>query len=116
MLIYYFCSFWDRSSIKHGSNVNWTARITRMIHMTAVKTPSPYRLSLWMGYIRYVDGTVGACQPPVHCTVVTVYRYGGQPYWCHHSSSGIPWEWAHYKKMHCCLTRCTSLPEVMLYA
>jgi len=33
-----------------------------------------------MGYIWYVDGTVGAHQPPVHCTVVTVYGYGGQPY------------------------------------
>ena len=62
-------SFWDRSSIRRGSNVNWTDRITRMIHMTAVKTPSLYCLSLWMGYIRYVDGTVSARQPPIHCTV-----------------------------------------------
>jgi hypothetical protein len=37
--------------------------MARMIRMTAVKTPSPYRRRLWMVCIRYVDGTVGACQP-----------------------------------------------------
>jgi len=32
-----------------------------------------------MVYIRYVDGMVGARQPPIHCMVVTVYSYGEQP-------------------------------------
>jgi hypothetical protein len=63
--------------------------MARMTRMTAVKTPSPYRRSLWMVCVRYVDGTVGARQPPVCCTVVTVYGYGGQPYIANIHSLGI---------------------------
>jgi hypothetical protein len=51
-----------------------------MICMTAIKTPSPYCRSIWMIYIRYMDRAVDTRQPPVHCTVVAVYSYGGQPY------------------------------------
>jgi hypothetical protein len=35
-----------------------------------------------MSGIRYIDGTVSTRKSPVHCTVVTVYGYGGQPYRC----------------------------------
>ena len=40
-----------------------TLRMACMTCITAVKTPSPYRWSLWMVCIRYMDRTVGAHQP-----------------------------------------------------
>jgi hypothetical protein len=56
-----------------------------MAHMTrsmmAIKTPSPYRRSLWKSLdgLYMVRGRDGWYSSTVCCTVVTVYGYGGQP-------------------------------------